>query len=153
MAKKYSEDLATAKRGGDLDYFEKRVTLPDYAKAAFNLKVGEISDVFETTKGYHIIKVTDHRDPNTMSFEKAKSSIIDALKSQKEETLVETYLEKLRGEAKIVYPPGSTLRAYQPSESQAEQPSAAPATPPAQGSGASQPAPQQPTQPDTGQPN
>jgi peptidyl-prolyl cis-trans isomerase C len=141
MAEKYSEDLATAKRGGDLDYFEKRVTLPDYAKAAFNLnlKVGEVSDVFETAKGYHIIKVTDHREPSTVSFEKAESSIIDALKSQKEETLVETYLEKLKGEAKIVYPPGSTLRAFQPSELQIEEPPAAPATPPAQ--------------PDTGQPN
>jgi parvulin-like peptidyl-prolyl isomerase len=133
MAEKYSEDLATAKRGGDLDYFEKRITLPDYAKAAFNLnlKVDEVSDVFETAKGYHIIKVTDHRDPNTVPFEKAKPGIIDALKSQKEETLVETYLEKLRGEAKIVYPPGSTLRSFQPSEPQTEQP----------------------TQPATGQPN
>jgi parvulin-like peptidyl-prolyl isomerase len=146
MAEKYSEDLATAKRGGDLDYFGKSITLPDYAKAAFNLnlKVGEVSDVFETAKGYHIIKVTDHRDPSTMPFEKAEPSIIDALKSQKEETLVETYLAKLKGSAKIVYPSGSTLRPFQPSELQIEQPSAAPATPPAQGSGASQPAAGQP---------
>jgi peptidyl-prolyl cis-trans isomerase C len=155
MAEKYSEDVLTVKRGGDLDYFEKRITLPDYAKAAFNLnlKVGEVSDVFETAKGYHIIKVTDRREPSTVPFEKAEPSIIDALKSQKEETLVETYLEKLRGEAKIVYPPGSTLRAYQPSELQIEQPSAAPATPPAQGSGDSKPPAKQSEKPAANLPN
>ena len=153
MAKKYSEDLATAKRGGDLNYFEKGRMVPQFADAAFSLKVGQVSDPVETTYGFHIIKVVDHRDATTVPFEKAESSIIDALKSQKEGTLVETYLEKLRGEAKIVYPPGSTLRAFQPSELQIEQPPAAPATPPAPGSGVSQPAPQKPTQPDTGQPN
>jgi parvulin-like peptidyl-prolyl isomerase len=153
MAGKYSEDLATAKRGGDLNYFEKGRMVPQFADAAFSLKVGQVSDPVETTYGFHIIKVVDHRDATTVSFEKAKPSIIDELKSQKEETLVETYLAKLRGEAKIVYPPGSTLRSFQPSEPRVEQPSAAPATPPTQGSGASKPAPQQPTQPDTGQPN
>ena len=83
MATKYSDDKATAKKGGDLFYFEKRTMVPEFANAAFDLKVGQISDVVETNYGYHIIKVTDHRDAKTVPFEKAKSSIIDLLKTQK----------------------------------------------------------------------
>ncbi len=61
LAKRYSQDL-TASSGGDLGVFYPRGTfLPAFEEAAFKLKPGEISDVVETTQGFHIIKLIERR--------------------------------------------------------------------------------------------
>ena len=61
MAKRYSQD-ETASAGGDLGGFYPRGTfLPAFEEAAFKLKPGEISDVVETSQGFHIIKLLERR--------------------------------------------------------------------------------------------
>ncbi|MCE1189151.1 MAG: peptidylprolyl isomerase [Ignavibacteria bacterium] len=61
IAKKYSEDRSTAVNGGDLNFFERRMMVPEFDVAAFNLKKGEISGIVRTMYGYHIIKITDQK--------------------------------------------------------------------------------------------
>ncbi len=158
IAKEFSDDKASAVKGGDLNYFVKAKMVPPFADAAFSLKAGQISDPVETTYGYHIIKVVDHRDASTVLFEKAKPGIVDFLKSEKLGKLVEPYIEKIKEEAKLVYPAGSTLRAYQPSKTQIQQPE--PITTPtgtgrpagAAGAGTTQMAPKQQPKPPANQP-
>ncbi|HPO05527.1 MAG TPA: protein translocase subunit SecD [Candidatus Gracilibacteria bacterium] len=57
IAKEKSDD-PVALLGGDLGFFGKGKMTPNFEKAAFDLKVGEISDIVETTFGYHIIYKT-----------------------------------------------------------------------------------------------
>jgi peptidyl-prolyl cis-trans isomerase C len=91
-------DLGFRPRGGGWD--------PPFEKVAFELKIGQTSDVLETRFGYHIIMVTDRKEAGVTTFEQAKGDIIKMLKQQKQGPLITKYIESLKAQAKIVYPPG-----------------------------------------------
>jgi peptidyl-prolyl cis-trans isomerase SurA len=58
LAAIHSEDTGTKEVGGDLGYFQRRMMIKEFDETAFNLEVGELSDVVKTNYGYHIIKLT-----------------------------------------------------------------------------------------------
>ncbi len=62
MAKEYSKDPGSAKRGGNLGWFGKGQMVPKFEKAAFSGKVGVVQKPIKTNYGYHIIKVTGRTD-------------------------------------------------------------------------------------------
>ena len=61
LARKYSEDPASAKRGGDLGFTQRGDLVPEYENVAFNLKNGEISGIVQTQFGFHIIQLIERR--------------------------------------------------------------------------------------------
>ena len=105
---KANSDCPSSKQGGDLGFFKRDRMVPAFEKAAFELKVGQVSDIVETQFGYHIIKVTDHKDD---TFEKAKDDIMKLLTQTKQAEFAEEYIKSLKANAKIVYPPGKEPQA------------------------------------------
>ena len=97
----------SAPDGGDLGFFPRGKTTPAFGKVAFELKVGQVSDIVETEYGYHIIKVTDHKDAGVVSFEQAKADIISQLTEEKQAKFVEDYINSLKANANIVFPVGT----------------------------------------------
>ena len=69
MAKKYS-NCPSAEKGGDIGFFQRKGSIvEDFAKVAFAMQVGEISDPVKTQFGYHIIKVTEKEEGKEVSYE------------------------------------------------------------------------------------
>lgn len=73
VAKEHSDDTGSRENGGDLGLFERRMMVQEFDEAAFNLKVGEISDIVQTGFGYHIIKLTEI--PDLPTFEEEKENL------------------------------------------------------------------------------
>jgi parvulin-like peptidyl-prolyl isomerase len=77
-AKQYS-DCPSKDKGGDIGPFPyKFIVVETFARAAFSLKIGEMSDVVATDFGYHIIKVTDRNQPKELStYESVRDAVRD----------------------------------------------------------------------------
>ncbi|MEJ2390589.1 MAG: SurA N-terminal domain-containing protein [Gammaproteobacteria bacterium] len=97
MAKKYSQDPGSARKGGDLGFFSKGMMVKPFQEAAFKLKVGQISKPIRTKFGYHLIKLIAIRDDGkqrrvrhilikpekvVQPFAKVKSQIVRAVQLQ-----------------------------------------------------------------------
>ena len=61
MAKLYSEDPGTASKGGNLGFVERGTLFQEFEEAAFQLEPGEISDIVETSIGFHLIQMIERR--------------------------------------------------------------------------------------------
>jgi len=62
MARRYSEDLNSARNGGDLGFFTRGTFMADFEEAAFALEPGEISPTVRTDVGLHVIKLEERED-------------------------------------------------------------------------------------------
>ncbi len=97
-----SADEDSAVKGGDLGYFTRGTSLKEYRELediAFDLQIGEVSDLVKTELGYHIILVEDRKD----SYEDLKEDIIPVIENERyikklsdlrDNADIEIYLEK-----------------------------------------------------------
>ena len=105
-AAKAHSDCRSSAKGGDLGFFGKGDMEAPFEKVAFELTPGQVSDIVQTTSGYHIVKVTDHKERGIVPFEQAKDKIMEELTQKRRSDLTTEFIESLKAKATIVYPPG-----------------------------------------------
>ena len=100
LAKKESQGPSSSK-GGDLGVFPRGRMVPAFEKAAFDLKIKEISKVVETNFGYHLIQVLDRKPDSTITYGEVKDQITARLRNQKISQQLDVYVADLHKAAKI----------------------------------------------------
>ncbi len=95
VAKDVSKDPGS--EGGDLGWFTKDQMVPEFAEAAFNLKVGQLSEPVKSQFGWHVIRLEERREKPFPAFEIVREQVARyaVQKAQSE------YITKLRAGAKI----------------------------------------------------
>ncbi len=91
----------TAQKGGDVGYFPKGQLMPEFERACAALDVGEISGVVKTKLGYHIIKMTDRRQPQPRPLEQVSDNIQSSLRTEQKQKMFNELLRKLRKDTEI----------------------------------------------------
>ncbi len=109
MARKFS-DCPSKQQGGDLGFFERGRMDPEFEKAAFGLKTGQMSGVVETQFGYHIIKAVEHAPASTVPFDQAKQNIMQYLTEQQKQQALTTYFDSLRAASNVQIIDSSIVR-------------------------------------------
>jgi peptidyl-prolyl cis-trans isomerase SurA len=74
VAQETSDDTESARSGGDLGYFTRGNTEPEFEKAAFTQKLGELGPPVKSTFGWHLIEVIER---DTMRTAAGKDSLDD----------------------------------------------------------------------------
>lgn len=100
LAKRKGEG-ASAADGGDLGYFKRGVMLPEFERAAFALKVGEVSDPVRTDFGWHIIKLEERRAVPVKSYEEMQATLREKLRTSQLEKASEAYIQELKQSAVV----------------------------------------------------
>jgi len=92
-------------KGGDLGSFTKGQMVPEFSKAVWDLKVGEVtSKPVKTQFGYHIIYLEDKKEASSVPYEQVKEKIVTSLKQQQFAKKIEEVAKELKSKAKIVKP-------------------------------------------------
>jgi len=97
LAKEYSSDPGTAKKGGDLGFFSTGAMVEPFENVAFSTKVGEVGGPIKTVFGYHIIKVEDAR----LRKIEGENDVEKAILKQKQEKVFRDWFYDVKQKAEV----------------------------------------------------
>lgn len=101
-AKKHS-DCPSGAQGGSLGWFGRGMMVPEFDKAAFEMKKGEVSGIVTTEFGYHIIYKADERGGGQQTIVDVHDQIKDLLRHEARGKAMDAYVADLREKATIEY--------------------------------------------------
>jgi parvulin-like peptidyl-prolyl isomerase len=100
LSARYSQGPEAA-TGGDIGYIEKGSILPEVDDAAFRMPLHQISDVIESSVGFHIIQVIDRRGAGMKAIENVREEIREKINREKSEKKFGEWIEELRKKSHI----------------------------------------------------
>jgi peptidyl-prolyl cis-trans isomerase C len=125
LAKEYSQD-ATAARGGDIGLFPRGVMFPKFEEIAFAGKPGDVTPVFETPKGFNVMKILEKKPESTRTFDEVKNALMLDMGRLMEQDIVRAKIQELAAGAKIAILDPAFARPAPPATATNAAPSAKP---------------------------
>lgn len=100
LAKQHSEDLGSKLAGGDLGWSQPGMFVPEFEKVIAKTAKQEVSPVFRTQFGWHVLQVTDRRDED-LTEEAIRAKALNILTSRRFEDEVQLWLQEMKDDAYI----------------------------------------------------
>ena len=98
LAKKYSDDPGSKDQGGELGFAQRGKMVPEFDKAIFTQKIGDIA-IAKSSFGYHIIQVEERQSAHTQPLSEVQANIVAALTRDAAGQTESRYAEQLTAEA------------------------------------------------------
>ncbi len=109
LVKEFSDDPGSKENSGEYTFARasadpQHAMVPEFEKAAFALKPGEVSDLVTTQFGYHIIKLNEKIPAKKLELAKVSTDIKEYLKQEQIKTRqqdYQSYIDKLKKDADV----------------------------------------------------
>lgn len=101
VAKTYSEDALSSVKGGDLGWIKKGGVDPRFSEIAFKLKPNEVSDVFLSQFGYHVVKLIEGPSLVRQPLESVAGDIRYQLRQQAKAAELKRLTDKIKTEKNV----------------------------------------------------
>tara|TARA_B100000767_G_scaffold40379_1_gene34023 strand:+ start:140 stop:2032 length:1893 start_codon:yes stop_codon:yes gene_type:complete len=106
LAKEYSKDTESAKKGGDLGFFSRGMMVKEFDETVFDMKVGDISQLVKTQFGFHIISLIEIKGEE-VTFDSVKAQIKGEILYSKAQQI---YAEGAEEFANLIYEKSDSLQ-------------------------------------------
>ena len=100
---KKNSDCPSGQEGGSLGWFGRGMMVPEFDKAAFEMKKGEVSDIVTTQFGYHIIYKADEKGGGAQTLVDVHDQVKDLLRHEARGRAMDNFVAELKANAKIEY--------------------------------------------------
>lgn len=101
LATQYSQDRASAERGGDTGLQPLQQLVPEVRGAVSRLKVGAVSEPVQSPAGFHVIKLTELQPTRVATLDELRDRLTQALRAQRQEQIAKAYLEGMLNTATL----------------------------------------------------
>lgn len=107
-AAKAHSQCPSGPKGGDLGTIARKFQVDEaFARTAYSLKIGEVSDIVETEEGFHLIWLTERKEGKATKYEDVAADVRECYEAEVKQNL----LTHLRKNAKIEMLRGTRLEA------------------------------------------
>jgi parvulin-like peptidyl-prolyl isomerase len=97
---KYSQGPAAA-QGGDVGFIGRGTIIPEVEKVAFILPLGQISELIESSVGFHIIQVVDKKGAGLKPIAAVREEIKAKIEDEKLDKKFEEWISSVRARSHI----------------------------------------------------
>jgi parvulin-like peptidyl-prolyl isomerase len=112
LAAEVSEDASKA-NGGLFGPIKSDEIAPALETILEKLKVGDVSEVIRTQRGYQLLTLESRTETKVKTFDEARQDISDRIADEKRRAETQKYIEKLRASATIVWHNDELKKAYE----------------------------------------
>ena len=98
LAKKYSDDPGSKDSGGELPFAQHGTMVPEFDKAIFSQKIGDIA-IVKSQFGYHVVQVEERKPAHAQELNEVLPTIQATLIREKTAAAEENYAHTLTSEA------------------------------------------------------